>query len=256
MIFNPTARTRRIVGALLAAGVVGGSAAGSLAASQSSPPAPPPPKVQQLAGAPAHASTASTSTVPTSVTRAETAAEDIIGFLESGRPAKSKAEARILRDLAHGKAAAELRRAGVSESQITALQQRADRTARLSLGGASALRVSLAANSVSQLMPAFYGRYQDPVPPAVLELDYLDRQIQLESQGGRKAKLRATVRQLDTTWQQLRPQLVRAGGTKVAKAYDQHVSALTRGGTATAIQKQAVHGLDVVDQMEGVFLRT
>ena len=103
-------------------------------------------------------------------------------------------------------------------------------------------------------MPGFYARYQDPVPSAVLKLDYLDRQVQLDSQGGQKAKLRATVQQLDATWQQLRPQLLKAGGSKVAKAYDQHVSALQRGGTATAIQQQAVHGLDIVDQMEAVFL--
>lgn len=176
------------------------------------------------------------------------------GFLEQGKPAKSKAEARILRGLAHGKAAGELRQAGVAESRVAAFQQRADRTARLSLGGASQLRVSLAANSVSQLMPSFYGRYQDPVPPKVLKLDYLDRQVQLDSRGAQKANLRATVRQLDATWQQLRPQLVQAGGAKVAKAYDQHVNALKRGGTATAIQKQAVHGLDIVDKMEGAFL--
>jgi len=76
----------------------------------------------------------------------------------------------------------------------------------------------------------------------------------LDAQAGHKAKLRGTVRQLDATWQQLRPQLVKAGGATVAKSYDQHVTALKRGGAATAIQKQAVHGLGIVDQMEGVFL--
>lgn len=244
MIFNPSTRTRRVTGALLAVGILGGTSAGAIAAAQTAP-AQPPPLVQAAA---------SKSTVPKALTRAETAAEDVIGFLEKGQPAKSKAEARILRDLAHGRAAAELRRAGVSQGQIGAFQQRADRTARLSLGGAQALQVSQAANSVSQLMPAFYGRYQDPVPATVLKLDYLDRQVQLDSQAAHKGRLRATVRRLDSTWQQLRPQLVKAGGTKVAAQYDRHVIALKRGGTATAIQKQAVHGLDLVDKMEGVFL--
>lgn len=178
----------------------------------------------------------------------------MIGFLEKRKPAKSKAEARILRDLAHGRAADAIRRAGAPERQIRAFQQRADRTARLSLTNGSALQVSLAANSVSQLMPGFYARYQDPVPASVLKLDYLDREVQLRSQAGQQAKLRAAVRQLDATWQQLRPRLVKAGGAKVAKAYDQHVHALTRGGPAPTIQQQAVHGLDLVDQMEGVFL--
>lgn len=249
MIFNPSTRIRRVTAGVLAAGILGATGAGAIAAAQNAraqpPPAQPPPIVQAAA---------TKSTVPKPLVRAETAAEDIIGFLEKGQPAKSKAEARILRDLAHGKAAEELRKAGVSPGQIGAFQQRADRTARLSLGGAPALQVSQAANSVSQLMPAFYGRYQDPVPAMVLGLDYLDRQVQLDSQAAHKGRLRETVRRLDSTWQQLRPQLVKAGGTEVAGQYDRHVTALKRGGTATAIQKQAVHGLDLVDKMEGAFL--
>lgn len=243
MIFNPTTRTKRIVATVLAAGMIGGTAAGTVAAQNVPAQAP---KTVRAA--------ASKSTVPKPLTRAETAAEDVIGFLEKGQPAKSKAEARILRDLAHGQAADALRRAGVPQAQITAFQQRADRTARLSLGGAPALHVSQASNSVSQLMPGFYARYHDPVPATVLKLDYLDRQVQLDAQAGQKAKLRGTVRQLKATWQQLRPQLVKAGGATVAKSYDRHVTALKHGGTVSTTQKQAVHGLNIVDQMEGVFL--
>lgn len=245
MIFNPATRTRRAVVALMAAGLLGGSAVGALASAQNAPTQTPPA---------VRAATTTASTVPKPLTRAETAAEDVIGFLEKGQAAKSKAEARILRDLAHGQAAAALRQAGVPEGQVKAFQQRADRTAKLSLSGAKALQVSLAANSVSQLMPGFYARYADPIPAAVLKLDYLDRQVQLDSQGAGKAKQRSTVRQLAMTWQQLRPQVVKAGGLKVANSYDQHVKALKRGGTPAAVQKQAVHGLNLVDQMEGVFL--
>ena len=244
MLFNPTTRTRRAVAALLATGVVGGTAAGTLGSGHSA-------QAQRTATTQV---AVAKSTVPKPLTRAETAAEDVIGFLEKGQPSKSKAEARILRDLAHGKAADTLRSAGVGHKQIRMFQQRADRTASLSLANAPALKVSQAANSVSQLMPGFYARYQDPVPAAVLRLDYLDRQVQLDSQAGHRAKLRQTVRQLDATWQQVRPQLVKAGGASVARAYDGHVAALERGGTATAVQKQAVHGLDLVDRMEGVFL--
>lgn len=246
MIFNPTNRTRRLVAAVLATGIIGGAAAGGLALSQTAPASTPPP--------PAHV-TATKSTVPRALTRAETAAEDVIGFLEKGKPAKSKAEARILRNLAHGKAADALRRAGVPERQIKVFQQRADQTARLSLAEATPANVSLAANGVSQLMPGLYARYQDPVPPAVLKLDYLDREVQLRSQAGQRSKARAAVRQIDATWRQLRPQLVSAGGATVAKAYDRHIKALKAGGAPTAIQREAAHGLEIVDQMEGVFLR-
>jgi hypothetical protein len=259
MMFNPTNRTRKILATLLAAGVVGGTVAGATAASKTSP-APVPKVVNAGSNGPtapvpkAVPAAAAKSTVPAPLTRAETAAEDVIGFLEKGQPAKSKSEARILRDLAHGEAGDALHRAGVPEAQIKAFQRRADHTARLSLSGAAAQQVSQAANSVSQLMPSFYARYHDPVPATVLRLDYLERQAQLDSQAGQPAKLGHTVSQLATTWQQLRPQLVTAGGAEVASSYDQHVTALKRGGTATAIQSQAVHGLDLVDQMEGVFL--
>jgi hypothetical protein len=245
MLFDHTSRARRTIAALMAASVIGSSAAGAAAVAHGT--STPAPKTVRAA--------ANASTVPAPLTRAETAAEDVIGFLESGHPAKSKAEARILRDLAHGKAADALRRAGVSQAGIQALQQRADRVARLSLGGASALRVSLAANSVSQLMPGFYARFHDRVPVTVLRLDYLDREIQLRSRAGQARKVEQVVRQLAATWRELRPQLVAAGGTQVATSYDRHVTALQRGGTAAAVQKQAVHGLDIVDQMETVFLK-
>lgn len=247
MMFNRTNRTRHAIGVLLAVGVIGAGAAGAAGAVAAS----------QSAAAQPHATVraaASQSTVPKSLTRAETAAEDVIGSLESGRPARAKREARILRDLARGAAAGELRKAGVSPPQIAAFQQRAERTARLSLAAAPALQVAQAANSVSQLMPGFYARYHDPVPVTVLELDYLDRQAQLDAKAGDRANLQATLLKLDASWRQLRGELVRAGGTKVARLYDQHVSALKRSGTATATQQEAVHGLAIVDQMEGVFL--
>lgn len=155
------------------------------------------------------------STVPASLKRAETAAEDVIGYLEQGKGAKSRGEARLLSQLAHGKVATTLGKTGVSKNTIRVLQQRADRTAALSRGGASQLRVSLAANGVSQLMPSVYASYKDPVPAQVLKLDYLDREIQLRSQAGDRGSLRAAVKDLGSTWAKLRPQLVQAGGLKV-----------------------------------------
>jgi len=245
VLFHTTSRTRKLVATVMAVGLIGATATGAVSAARQG--TGPPPAAKRAA--------VTKSTVPKALTRAETAAEDVIGFLEQGKPAKSKAEARILRDLAHGKAADVLRQAGVNEASIRALHKRADRTAALSATNASALRVSLAANSVSQLMPRFYGLYQDPVPASVLKLDYLERQIQLESKAGNRAGVDRAVRQLGATWSKLRAQLAsKPKGQQVAKSYDKHVRALEQGGTATATQAEAVNGLDLVDQMEGVFL--
>ena len=241
----PVRTTRTLVAALLATGVL-------VFVTACGEPASP----QQAARTPTPAQTAppASSTVPPQLTRAESAAEDVIGFLESREPAKSKAEAGVLANLAHGQTATVLDLAGVPALRIKAFQQRAERTRRLSSSSARPLAVSLAANSVSQLMPRFYARYHDPVPPGVLKLDYLDREVELRSKAGQRPKVRRAVLNLEATWDQIRRRLIRRGGAKVARAYDRHVRKLERGATAAAIQRQAVHGLDLIDKMEGVFL--
>lgn len=250
MLFNPNTRIKKAAATVLAVGVLGGGAAGLATAGNG--PAPKPPPV-------AAKSAVASSNVPTSLKRAETAAEDVIGFLEKGKPAKSRAEAKLLKQLAHGKVSRELRAAGVPDRKVRALQVRADRLAALSRSGAPKLSLSLAANHVSQLMPGLYARYHDPVPAAVLKLDYLDREIQLRSMAGQQPRVTAAVKDLGASWSKLRPQLVKAGGVKVARQYDAHVRALhvqvqKLNPRPAALQKEAVHGLDVVDLMEGAFL--
>lgn len=248
MIFNPTTRTRRTIAAVMAAGLFGTAGIAMAAGAQASP---------RVATAGAHASAvaAPRSTVPPSVSRAETAAEDVIGYLEKGQPAKSKAEARVLRTLARGSAADALRRAGVGSAAVHRFQVRADRVASLSHSGASRLRISQAANDVSALMPAFYSRFSDPVPAAVLALDHLDRQAQLDVTAGNRVALRKTVSELERTWRALRPSVVHQhDGPVVAARYDGHIAALKHGGSTRTIQREAMHGLTVVDQLESVFL--
>jgi hypothetical protein len=126
--------------------------------------------------------------------------------------------------------------------------------AQLSATGAPALDVSLAANDLSRMMPSLYAHYTDPVPTAVLKLDYLEREIQLQSQAAQPAREQAALVSLRATWAKVRPWLVQAGGAKVATAYDAHVRALGRAGQPAALQQEAVNGLGIVDQMEGVFL--
>jgi hypothetical protein len=248
VIFNVTTRTRRTVAGLLALGVVGAGVGGAIAAG-TPPSGTPTPKV-----APSKGGSAKASTVPASVKRAETAAEDVIGNLDKGLAAKWRAEAQLLRALTHGRAAADLRSSGVPALKIGVLQQRADRVAQLSAAGAPALDVSLAANRVSRLMPSLYAHYTDPVPPAVLKLDYLEREVQLQSRAVQPARERAAVDSIRSTWAKVRPGLVKAGGAKVAAGYDAHVRALGLAVQPAVLQHEAVRGLDLVDQMESAFL--
>jgi hypothetical protein len=242
-MFDINPRLRRGVAAALAVGILGGSVAGIAAATggknASAPPAPKRVRASHL---------------PPGIKRAETAAEDVIKYLEQGNAAKAQAEAATLKGLAHGRAAAELKRAGVPQAQIGGFQQRADLVQSLAANGAAKLRTSLAANHVSQLMPGFYARYQNPVPAAVLRLDYLDRQIQLRSMAGQTGQVKRLVKSVGTTWAKLRPQLVAAGGSQVASRYDAHLQALKQDKSPVAVQKQAITGLALVDLMEKAFL--
>jgi len=192
--------------------------------------------------------------VPASLGTLESGAEDTVDFAHGRDRAAVVRTARKVLSAARGRAAADLRDAGVAPAQISALQDRA----RL-LDGIAArapfVRVSLAANAISALMPAFYARYEDPVPPDVLELDYLDREAQLRSQAGDRASLAPVVRSLSATWTKLRPEVVDAGGDAVAARYDRHVEAMRRlsRNAGRALEREAATGLELVDDLEHQF---
>jgi hypothetical protein len=195
--------------------------------------------------------------VPRSLGQAESGAEDTIDFAQSGNRSRVVATARKLRRVAEGPAARDLRRAHVPEGPIAELRDRA-RLVQALAAGAALLRVSLAANQVSALMPQFYAHYADPVPPDVLKLDYLDREAELRSKARDRSTVGAAVDELSSTWAKLQPEVRSAGGDKVAAAFTRHVAAMRRlakGADWRALQNEARTGLELVDRLEGVFRR-
>jgi hypothetical protein len=195
--------------------------------------------------------------VPASLGDVESSAEDIVDFARQEERAKVVAAARELRRAAEGSAAAALTKGGAAPSRIAELQQRA-RLVETLAPRAALLRVALAANQVSGLMPELYARYSDRVPPAVLKLDYLDREAQLRSLAGDRAAVTAAASALSSTWRGLRPAVLDAGGDAVATRYARHVSAmgrLARDSGERALQREAVHGLALVDELEQAFRR-
>jgi len=219
--FSADSRVTKSVAAALAAGALGATVAGTAgAATTHAPTADGPASAHAARGAPL----AAAATVPADLKRAEAVAEDVIGFLEQGQKTRSTAQAQTLARLAHGPVAGDLLRAGVAPAKVKMLQARADRVAALARSGASDLSVSLAANKVSAMMTAFYSRYSDPLPASVLKLDYLDRQVQLQSQARNRTQTKTAIPQLAATWKSLRPQVIRhPGGARVAKQYDAHL---------------------------------
>jgi hypothetical protein len=192
--------------------------------------------------------------VPASLKETESAAEDIIDFVLSHDRVAVVASASSLRTVANGPGAAALARAGVPAAEVAQLKQRANRVARLARRG-SFIDIALAANAVSQLMPDLYEHFQDRIPAALLALDYLDREAQFRSLAGQPEQVANAVTALARTWARLRREVIAAGGAKEAAAYQRHVVAMKRlvPGAPKKLQAEAVHGLELIDQMESVF---
>lgn len=237
----------RPVAASLALLVLAGGGTGALAAGLGPAPA------QHPSGTTVPAKTR----VPAALQATESAAEDIVDFALQRQRGKLVRTSRALEASAKGPATKALRAAGVPSAEIASLRVRAERVAELA-PDASPLRVALAANRVSELMPRLYARFDAPVPPAVLALDYLDREAQLRSLAGEQDRVRAAAADLASTWQQLRTRVVAVGGRSEAGRYDAHVAAmkrLARSERPAALQREAVHGLELVDELERAFVR-
>jgi hypothetical protein len=176
--------------------------------------------------------------VPSSVRTIESASEDIIDLALAGKRAEAVARAKELESAA--------------SDQSAELKSRAQRVAKLA-PNASLLKVALASNQVFALVPALFAKYETPVPADVTELDYLDFEAKLESRAKDAAKLNAAVAQLQDKWAALRGDVP---DEAVVARYDAHVQAMeSLAGNANPekTQREAQHGLDLVDELEGAF---
>lgn len=251
-----TIRTR--TAALAAIGVLAVSTTGGLAiagcggsdtGAQSSPGASATPSV--VPGA----SGTATDPIPQSVLDAESGAEDTIDLLLAGDRSKAIASATALNDVAHGQAATDLAAAGVSKAQIAEFQARAAEVARLA-PTAEPLVTALASNRVFELVSQFLGVYDDVVPSKVITLDYLDFEAKLQALAGDRPAAESAITKLVATWEQLKPEVVAAGGEQAAASFDAHVTDmqdLLASGADDQLASEAQHGLDLVDEIEAVY---
>jgi hypothetical protein len=194
--------------------------------------------------------------VPASLGRVESGAEDTIDFARAGDRARVAVTSRALAKAARTRAATDLRKAGVPAAAIAELAARAGLLKSIA-PRADLARVALAANGISALMPGFYAHYRDPVPPAVLSIDYLDREAQLRSLAGDPSPVPGVVRRLSATWTGLRRRVIGIGGRGVAARFTRHVAAMRRlqDGPPAALQHEAAAGLELVDALEREFRR-
>lgn len=194
--------------------------------------------------------------VPAVLTEVESSAEDIVDLAVAGDRRSLVAEAERLRAETGGRRLAALAGSGIRPATVARLRQQARRLAGVARTG-SFVDVALAANAVSQLMPAAYGRFQDPVPAAILTLDYLDREARFRAVAAQEKQVARAVTGLERAWAGVRPKVVEAGGKSEAAAYDRHVATMKRlpPGAAEQVRAEAVRGLELVDRLEQVFAR-
>jgi hypothetical protein len=207
----------------------------------------------------APATTAATSShrpIPPALRSAESDAEDTIDLALAGKRARVVKKAEALRAVADGPAAAALRSAGVSAAEIADFRARSHEVARLA-PRANLVDVAIASNRAFALMPDFFAHYDSPIPAAVTSLDHLDFEAKLQARAGHTAAIQPAVAELKRTWLALRPDVVEAGGRRVAARFDAHVARMVRlaprGGQA--VVREAQRGLDLVDEIEGVYER-
>jgi hypothetical protein len=194
--------------------------------------------------------------VPRSLSRAESAAEDTIDLILAGKRDEAVRSAGDLDKLAHRELDEDLEGAATKE-ELGEFQARAAELARLAPDG-EPIAVALAANRAFELIARFFGRYDTAVPGAVMQLDYLDFEAKLRALAREIDPVRATVGQLSATWAELAKSLPSGEKASAARTqFEAHVSAMgalvTAGTDFDGMAKEAQHGLDLVDELEAVF---
>jgi hypothetical protein len=186
----------------------------------------------------------------------ESSAEDIVDYALARDRADVVRGASELRSAANSGDTRALRRSGVPAAKIADLGRRATRVSRLARAR-SFIDVALAANGVSELIPELYARFRNPVPPVILRLDYLDREVELQSFAGQPRRIALAITELEQAWPRARRKVVAAGGSREAAAYSRHVATLGRlaPGAGREVQAEAERGLALVDELERVFSR-
>lgn len=115
-----------------------------------------------------------------------------------------------------------------------------------------------AANAVSAPVDAFFALYEDPVPPPVLRLDSLGREVVLDARDGDFGAASGHVDQFSTTFGQVRDALIADGGEAESTAFINDINSMRDDITAadaTKLATDANDALEVVDGMEGVFAK-
>lgn len=115
-----------------------------------------------------------------------------------------------------------------------------------------------AANAVSSPMDELFALYADPVPPAVLALDYGGREVSIDAMEAGMGDALDDIGELRTVWSGVKQQVLDAGGDAEAADYEASLATqtdLANAGDAAGLLTESNNGLEIVDALEGVFTK-
>jgi hypothetical protein len=190
--------------------------------------------------------------IPQAVLDFESLAEDAYDTALSGDVAALQKAAAALSD--HWK---KLRKRvvhdGLKDASARALDKSVARLSELSGTSADSIELARAANAVSDTMDDVFALYHPKVPPEILSLDFLGREIVLDCKTTDGSAAASDLKTLEKEWAGLRPKVIKAGGSKDATELDDALRASRRalsGADWAELQKQAEAELELVDSME------
>lgn len=118
------------------------------------------------------------------------------------------------------------------------------------------LELARAANAVSGPMDELFDLYNDPIPSAVLALDYGGREVSLDAMAEDLQAALTDIGTLETIWAGLKTQVLDAGGDAEAADYEASLATQTQlatDGDAAGLVTESNAGLEIVDLLEDVF---
>jgi hypothetical protein len=190
--------------------------------------------------------------VPQSLLTVESASRDVMELALAGKRREVVRRSRELAAVARGPARTALAKIGQSDTGDLVW-----RTARIERFASSAplLKVALATNRAFQLMAFYLDQYKTGALPDVTWLRYIEYQARLQAKARDGKRLHVAVVALRRNWQIERPDVA---DVRTVRRFDAHVKSMTRladNADPAQTQREAQHGLDLIDELEEVLQR-
>lgn len=193
-------------------------------------------------------------TVPAPLESIEGAAEDIIDVVPNADWKKVRSDVDgVFRDWRTYRATAV--DDGAPDALLASFEAALDQLRNAS-GSRQAQETMQASNDLSAATAELYGLYNPAVPIDIGWLDVIGRQVVLDVSANDLTAAGRTVREMQTTWDQVRQSVIDHNGSDIAAQMDATMVSLDKALTdqdGEALTVQAKIELEVVDAMEGLF---